>query len=559
MPHWDWLVLTILLALAGLAPRLGQRWFRPIEAAFARLAARRTFTVALIFFAAIVLRLSLLPLIPVPVPGNHDEFAYLLQADTFAHGRLANPPHPLWLSFETFHVNWFPTYSGMFPPAQSFVLAMGQLLGHPWIGVLLSTAAMAASIVWMLQGWMPARWAFLGGVITVLKLGLISYWVNSYWGGAVAAAGGALILGALPRIIRNQRLRDALLLGLGVAILANTRPLEGLIFCLPAAGALLLWLGGRSSPPLRLTFRRVVAPLAVLTVLLAGFVGYYNWRLTGNALLMPHVLNTRTYHTTGLFLWQPQKPPLHYHNPEMEFFYNSWARNQYNRTWDDVRSASQEKLENYSEVFFWPGAFPLLFCLPLLFRDRRTRLLLVTLLLNALGLFAVVWSLPHYAAPVTCVLYALLLQCLRHLRTIRFAGRPVGMGLSRLIILLLLFTVGSGLYQRIDDPYAWDWNGNMGNWRRAAVSAKLRQMPGKQLAIVRYGKNHNIHEEWVYNAADIDGSKIVWARDMGPEQNRKLFDYFRDRQVWLIQPEDDPEGVTPFEKPPAASPPPGQP
>jgi len=416
---------------------------------------------------------------------------------------------------------------------------------------------MCAAITWMLQAWLPARWALLGGVITVLKLGLISYWVNSYWGGAVAAAGGALVLGALPRIVRKHLLRDALLLGLGVAILANSRPLEGLILCLPAAAALLFWLGGRSSPPLPVTFRRVVAPLALLVVLLAGFMAYYNWRLTGNALLMPHVLNTRTYQTTGLFLWQPQEPPLHYHNPQMEFFYNSWARDQYSRTWEGVISASQEKLENYAEVYFWPGALPLLFCLPLLFRDRRMRLLLVTFLLSALGLFAVVWSLPHYSAPLACVLYALLLQCLRHLRTIRFAGRRAGVGLSRLIILLLLFTVGSGLYQRIADPYAWDWNGNMGNWRRAAVSAKLQHLPGKQLALVRYGKDHNIHEEWVYNAADIDASKVVWARDMGPEQNRKLLDYFRGRQVWLIQPEDDPEGVTPFARPPASSPPAG--
>jgi len=551
--------MAVLLALAGLSPRLAGRWLQPVEAAFSRLATRRTLVVVLVFFAVIALRLAFLPVIPVPVPGNHDEFSYLLQADTFAHGRLANPPHPLWLSFETFHVNGFPTYSSKFPPAQGLVLAAGQLLGHPWIGVLLSVAAMCAAITWMLQAWLPARWALLGGLIVVLKLGLISYWVNSYWGGAVAAAGGALLLGALGRIFRKPRTWHGWLLGMGIVILANSRPLEGLILCLPAAGALLLWLGARSSPPLRVTFRRVVAPVALLVVLLAGFMAYYNFRLTGNALLLPYNLYMRTYDSGGLFLWQPQKPLQHYHNPQLESLYNDWARDEYDRTWGGVKSVSQEKLENYSEVFFWPGALPLLFCLPLLFRDRRTRLLLVTFLLSALGLFAVVWSLPHYAAPVTCVLYALLLQCLRHLRTLRFAKRPAGLGLSRLIFLLLLFTVGSGLYQRIDDPYAWDWNGNMGNWRRAHVFAKLQRVPGKQLVLVRYGKDHNIHEEWVYNAADIDASKVVWARDMGPEQNRKLLGYFRDRQVWLVQPEDDPEGLTPFEKPPATSPPPRQP
>jgi hypothetical protein len=544
------LLLTLIFGLLALwKPTIGSRAFLKIEQIFSRLAERKKLVVGLMFLGVAALRLAVLPLLPVPIPGIHDEFSYLLMADTFAHGRLANPTHPMWMNFETFHVNWFPTYSSMYPPAQGFVMAVGQLLGNPWIGVLLGDAAMCAAILWMLQAWMPARWALLGGVFAALNLGIASYWMNSYWGGAVAGIGGALVLGALARILRRPSVGSALLLGLGVAILANSRPYEGFLFCVPAGIWLLWWLIGKTKTRAAVgaRIRIVFLPLAAVLVLTLAFIGYYNWRLTGNALLMPHVLNTRTYHSTPLFLWEHLKPELTYHNQQFEDFYNGWEREDYQTTWKDARDVTAEKLARMGVEFLWPGVFFLLPALPFAFRDRRMRLLVVTLFLCLAGVFAVIWSAPHYAAPVTCVIYALLAQSVRHLRIMKWKARTVGVALSRALVVLLVLSTGVSIARRSCDPLWWTCTGDPS---RVAVGKQLLATPGKHLIMVRYSDDHNIHDEWVYNGADIDGSKVLWARELDAEQNAKLFAYFKDRQIWLVEPDVDNTELKPYTPPP---------
>jgi hypothetical protein len=532
------IVAAIFCAFACVLPKQSERLSRAAERLFCKLAMRKRLAVLLLFLAVIVVRLLLLPLLPVPNPGIADEFSYLLMSDTFARGRLANPPHPMWQSFETFHLIWLPTYASKYPPAQGAMLALGQVLGHPWIGVLLSAAAMCALAVWALQAWMPPRWALLAGVLAAGKLCGACYWINSYWGGAVAGAAGALVVGALGRLLRRASVANAILLAIGVAILLNSRPYEAIFFCIPLTVAFFRWLlrkkEGAEAPVRR--WRLVFVPAAAVLLATVVWMGYYNWRVTGSPLVTPYALCLRTYDRSALFIWQLPKPSQPYSSVELDAMYNKFERFHYRRTWEDLKAVSREKLVHCNATFAWPALFFVLPALLFVDRDKRVRLLALALLATLAAFLVTTWSFPHYIAPATCLIFGMVAQGIRHLRTMRIFKRPIGAALSRALVLALIVDVTLLAGHRVNDTLGW---GGWGLSDRADIQRKLEAKPGKHLVMVHYVGHHSIHQEWVYNGAEIDNSKVLWARDLDAKQNAKLFRYFKDREIWLVEPGED--------------------
>ncbi len=536
--------LLLLLALLALFCRVRPRAFCRLGRGFARLARHRALSVVLVGLLALGGSAGLALLTGWPQPHYTDEFSYLLAGDTYAHGRLTTPTHPLWVHFENFHVIHQPSYASQYPPAQGLFLALGQVLtGRPIVGVWVSLALACMAVCWMLQAWLPPRWALFGALLATVRLTfwghpfgpsdlLPAYWGQSYLGGAVAALGGALVYGAVRRLVTRPRASYSLLLGLGLAVLANSRPYEGLVCSLPAAGLLLVWLLGKRRPALSVALTRVVLPLAlVLGTTFAG-MAYYNWRVTGSPRTMPYQVHEQTYASTPAFLWQPLWPERQYRNQAFTENYRGWFLQEYRRQRTPAGLAfySGAKLGKVLGFYLGVGLLLPLIALRYAARDRWLRFALLACAVELAGFLLTTGGLPHYVAPMTGLVFVVAVQALRQVRLWRWRGLPAGRAYVRAlpVAFLLLVVLSVPLEHRAGPADR--------HVQRALVLERLSHEPGRHLVLVRYAPKPlgMEHEEWVYNGADIDAAKVVWAREMGPEEDRALLEYFRGRRVWRV-------------------------
>lgn len=486
----------------------------------------------------VVTRLAMLPWRGVPFPYVLDNFGHLLVADTLCSGRLANPVHPLREHFETFFILDHPSYTSLYPPGLGMILALGQVLGHPFVGILLAGALAGLAFYWALRVLMPNGWALVGSLIGSLRFGALSYWMDGYIGGVPDAASGALFGGAMFRWAQAPRRHLAVLGAAGWAMWWFIRPAES-CFGLVVTVALVAWyrIRRRGDRPLGV-IRALFLPAAPVLLAAGLFTAAYNYAVSGNLLTLPQMQGQKMLGVPQGFIFQPPIP-----RPETDSrVHQSMYEGQLAARIDfgtghgfAAWTAAKVKL-----TFLYFFGFTLVGLLGYtMYRHGLTR---VTS--GALGMFSILslmeftfpFWFPNYMGGSLLLVLVVMTEAVRTVRrdVERHYGRIIAAvaGLVVAALLAMPASIDVTYTRRIPDRATRFYE------LRARYQESLELEKGRHIVLMDDSPVLERHVTWIHNSADIDNSKIVWARSISPEKDRRLLEYYRDRTVWHVSFED---------------------
>jgi hypothetical protein len=297
---------------------------------------------------------------------------------------------------------------------------------------------------------------------------------------------------------------------------------------------------------MRSRWLRVGLPIGAIAVITAAGIGYYNWRITGDPLLLPQTLNRNTYAVAPYFIWESERPQPAYNHETMREFYTLWEvryqKADEQDTLDGWLESARERFPGLWGFFIGNALSVAILLLPLALRDRRMRFWIYAMPCFAVGLLLARFTQAHYVAPMIAGLYVLIMQSMRHLRYLHIGIPHAGLWLVRVIVLA---SIASFAYKTVTAPTGVDQS-LYRKFDRANLEDRLEHAGGKQLVIVRYGNPEVLGQEWVYNHAKIDQAAVVWAREMAdPVDNLDLQAYFHDRTCWILEPDKDQSALTP--------------
>jgi len=297
--------------------------------------------------------------------------------------------------------------------------------------------------------------------------------------------------------------------------------------------------------------RAMVRPilLAILVVTPAiGITLLQNKQVTGNWMTLPYTLSQYQYGVPAALTFQQTPVPHRELTPEQELDYRMQSAFRGDRP--ETIGSYMARLEYRMRFYRFFFLAPLYLALPAFFtalREFRYLWVLLCLFIFALGINFFPAFQFHYLAAVTCLFILISVTGLQQLSRLNIKAAQI---IFFLCVVQFLVWYSAHLFENEEWSAAilqyetWQTINHQNPERRISVNNQLARIPGKQLIFVRYWPRHIFQDEWVYNWADIDGARVVWARDLGAAENEKLRRYYPDRSVWLLEPDARPPKLT---------------
>jgi hypothetical protein len=342
------------------------------------------------------------------------------------------------------------------------------------------------------------------------------------------------------------RRRDAILLGLGLAMHLIARPYESIFLFLAAA---LFWAPWR--PAEMKAAARFLPEVAVPLLLALALLAVQNKQVTGSFATMPEALSQYQYGVPAALTFQAKATP-HLPLTDQQLMDYKMQRSFLGERTETLGSflLRLEYRVRYYRFFFLAPLYLALGAFLSALGERRFRWVALTLVLFALGTnFFPAFQL-HYVAAVTCLFVLVSVVGLERIaRRWPEAARLVALVCAAQFVFwynLHAFFDTAEWSAAVRRYETWDSINHGNPERRIFVNQQLDGVPGKVLVFVRYSPRHIFQDEWVYNRAAIDDARIVWARDLGDAENRQLLRYYPDRTALVLEPDAQPPSLTAY-------------
>lgn len=328
-------------------------------------------------------------------------------------------------------------------------------------------------------------------------------------------------------------------MGAGLAILAATRPFEGCFFVLPFL-AVLAWEYRRQAGALW----KIAAPATALVGITLLGLGVYFTHVTGSPFVTTYQISQKTYGWPLGLAWTTP-PHIEYRHVELARYYE-YELSEHGKVDGPIDFVEYLtfRLQEYWRFFVGP-----VLSIPLVMLGqvwRRRRMLIAGTLGGISAILLEGAASPHYLAPATVTIVAIVVECCRYLNASKIRILPLLPATMGLVLALRIGAAHFGL------PYTQKLNFQswccvvQGDLNKQRIATELGQLPGQQLVFVKAKGDPNKLFQWIYNDAAIDDARIVWAQDLGPERNAHLAAYFAGRRVWLVDPNSEPATCVPY-------------